>query len=306
MARVSVIIPVYKVEKYIKQCVDSVLNQSFRDIEIILVDDGSPDDCGSICDSYAETDERVRVIHQKNMGLSAARNAGIEAAVGEYLMFVDSDDWVEQNFCKVPYELAEAHGADLVMFCSTERLQNCGMPADGIKTEEEALWIIATPCGVGVAAWNKLYHRSIFESIRYPVGRYYEDSAVIADVIHTAKRIYYSKAQLYNYRHRRGSITMSRNEKVCTDHYEMTMLRAESMRKLGYSEVSAIVAEKAMWKYILNYGSKGEHSREFIQYFSELKAPPAFFGRRAAIMMKLIVKMPFMADFASAVKKIIR
>ena len=115
---VSVIVPVYRVEAYLEQCVDSLLGQTLERIEIILVDDGSPDSCGAICDRYAAADPRVRTIHRENGGLSASRNTGIEAAAGEYLMFVDSDDWVESDYCGLPWELARTSGADLVMFQS--------------------------------------------------------------------------------------------------------------------------------------------------------------------------------------------
>ena len=102
---VSIIVPIYKVEKYLKQCLDSILNQTYENIEIILVDDGSPDNCGKICDEYASNDKRIRVIHKENGGLSSARNAGLDVATGEYISFIDSDDYVSENFIKRLYDL---------------------------------------------------------------------------------------------------------------------------------------------------------------------------------------------------------
>lgn len=112
---VSVIAPVYNVEKYIDRCIKSVLGQTLRDIELILVDDGSPDDCGKICDGYAATDSRIKVIHKENGGVSAARNDGLSIATGEYVIFVDSDDWVEPDACEVMYQSAKNNNADIVI-----------------------------------------------------------------------------------------------------------------------------------------------------------------------------------------------
>ena len=111
---VSVIVPIYKVEKYLNKCVDSIINQSYKNLEIILVDDGSPDKCGEICDKYAEKDSRVKVIHKENGGLSDARNAGIDIAKGDYLLFVDSDDWITSNICEVLIKNANDNLSDII------------------------------------------------------------------------------------------------------------------------------------------------------------------------------------------------
>ena len=116
MPHVSVIVPVYNVEEYLRKCIDSIVAQTLKDIEIILVDDGSTDGSGTICDEYASQDKRVRVVHKINGGLSSARNTGIEAASAPFLMFIDSDDWVEPNFCEKPYLAAKNNNADLVLF----------------------------------------------------------------------------------------------------------------------------------------------------------------------------------------------
>lgn len=115
MAQISVIVPVYKTEQYLRACVDSILHQSYSNLEVILVDDGSPDNCPQICDDYAQRDERVRVIHQNNAGVAAARNAGLDAACGEYITFVDSDDWIDPDMYAGMMEMAKAHDCDVVM-----------------------------------------------------------------------------------------------------------------------------------------------------------------------------------------------
>lgn len=112
-AKISIIIPVYKVEPYLRQCLDSVVNQTYKNLEIILVDDGSPDNCGAICDEYAKKDERIRVIHKRNEGLPAARNEGIRAATGEWLAFVDSDDWCELDYYEKLIDAVKGHEADI-------------------------------------------------------------------------------------------------------------------------------------------------------------------------------------------------
>ena len=133
---VSVIVPVYNVEPYLHRCVDSLTGQTLTDIEIILVDDGSTDGCGRICDEYAAADPRVRVVHQENAGLSEARNAGIDRARADYLMFVDSDDWVEKDYCRIPWEIARSQQADLVMFQFRE-LRNGGKRSGVIPSRRE-------------------------------------------------------------------------------------------------------------------------------------------------------------------------
>ena len=165
---VSVIVPVYKVEPYLERCLDSLVAQTLKEIEIIVIDDGSPDRCGEICDAYAAKDARFRVVHQENRGLSAARNAGIELARADYLMFVDSDDWVEPEFCRLPYEAAVEHGAELVMFSyeKTDGSRGRVCPQgfeEGAKDRVTALKMLLH--GVGMVAWNKFYHKKLFSDI---------------------------------------------------------------------------------------------------------------------------------------------
>ena len=153
---ISIIVPVFKVEHYLRKCIDSLLAQTMREIEIILVDDGSPDRCPEICDEYARKDQSIKVIHQQNRGISAARNAGLAAASGEYIMFVDSDDWVEPDFCRIPYETAESKGADMVIFsCIRHEGEVSGRTRTGNSgnmTKQEAMSKLAQ--GVRFTVWN--------------------------------------------------------------------------------------------------------------------------------------------------------
>lgn len=214
---ISVIVPVYRVEKFLPQCIESVLNQTFTDFELILVDDGSPDRCPAICDEAAERDARVRVIHQANAGLSAARNAGIEAAHGAWLSFVDSDDYIAPHFCEKLYQAAQRTNADCVM-CSVQNVDESGKlidsalmrVADEVKTGQEVLRKIGrddvTPY---LTAWNKLYRRKLFNTLRYPAGRQNEDVFVFAELFCQVQRAVCVAEPLYFYRKRIGSIMNS-------------------------------------------------------------------------------------------------
>ena len=213
---ISVVIPVYKVEAYLTACVESVLAQTYQNIEIILVDDGSPDRCPQMCDEFAARDSRIRVIHKQNGGLSSARNAGIDAAQGAYLAFLDSDDlWTPVFLDRLHTALTEAD-ADFAV-CLFQRFQ--GEPPKGLpesaQTEElsqreafECLFNIRNENMV--VAPNKLYRRHLFASIRYPVGKLHEDEAVIHEVIGGAERIAWVEEAHYLYRQAPNSITTAK------------------------------------------------------------------------------------------------
>ncbi len=206
MPEISVIVPVYKVEQFLHRCVDSILRQSFYDFELILVDDGSPDGCGAICDEYAEADNRIHVIHQENGGLSAARNTGIDYVMktsdSHWIAFVDSDDWVHPDYLKILYNTAKQTSC---------KLSACGF----FKTEGEPFPEVrdmAAQClsaddyycgqihgGVTAVAWNKLYHRSLFKKLRYPIGKLHEDEFTTYQAVYEAGRIGVTSVQLYAY-----------------------------------------------------------------------------------------------------------
>ena len=183
----SIIVPVYKVENYLPKCIDSILAQTFTDFELILVDDGSPDDCPALCDAAAEKDARVRVIHQKNGGLSAARNAGLDAARGAWIGFVDSDDYIAPEMYEVLYQAVQSTGADLAL-CDYAEVDEAGAPcqsmhvslSEGELTGQE---LLKRASGLMVQlAWNKLYRRAIFTQRRYPEGKLNEDLFLIPEV----------------------------------------------------------------------------------------------------------------------------
>ena len=180
---ISIIVPVYKVESCLRQCLDSICAQTLREIEIILVDDGSPDNCGKICDEYAARDSRIRVIHQKNGGLSAARNAGIAVARADILGFVDSDDWIEPDMFALLYHDLVKEEADIAVcgkFCHKNgTVTPLGDGTYCVLSGCGAIRMLYQQDGVGRVVWNKIYRRSLFDEIRFPVGRIYEDNFVI-------------------------------------------------------------------------------------------------------------------------------
>ena len=212
----SIIVPVYKVESYLPKCIDSILAQTFTDFELILVDDGSPDNCPALCDAAAAKDARIRVIHQKNGGLSAARNAGLDVARGEWIGFVDSDDYIAPEMYEALYKAVQSTGADLAL-CDYAEVDETGAlcPPMHISLAEQVfagreLLKNATDTMIQ-PAWNKLYRRAIFAQLRYPEGKLNEDLFLIPEVcLQIQKAVVVPKA-LYYYVQRGGSI-MSGNK----------------------------------------------------------------------------------------------
>lgn len=237
---ISIIVPVYKVEPYLRRCVDSILNQTFENLEIILIDDGSPDFCGNICDEYAEKDKRIKTIHKLNGGLSSARNAGLDICKGDYIMFVDSDDWVEPNFCEAALQLALTKKVDCVAFGYYEHQDNKRIPFHTnqpriIGTEEAIIHLIRIDEVIFNLAWNKIYHRRLFDNLRYPVGRLYEDQGTTYKAFIRAEKIYVSDLVLYNYDRREDSITGSKNiSRLVNDKFDSWCERLEVFK--NYSQ----------------------------------------------------------------------
>lgn len=219
MPAISVIVPVYKVEQFLPACVESILGQTFADFELILVDDGSPDGCGALCDAYAEQDSRVRVIHQKNGGLSVARNSGIAAAKGEYLAFVDADDLVAADYLEQLHTALQQTGADMAL-CAVEDVNEDGSalssPSVTAPTTEgmfRGKELLAEFFGANstcyTVAWNKLYRRELWQKLRYPEGLIHEDDAVAHRLFAACEQVVCLAAPLYRYRLRQGSICRS-------------------------------------------------------------------------------------------------
>lgn len=226
---ISVIVPVYKVEKYLKRCIESIQKQTYQNLEIILVDDGSPDRSGEICDEYAKTDARIKVVHKPNGGLSDARNAGLSICTGELIGFVDSDDYIAPNFFEKLYQYKMEHHAEISV-CNYVRFQ--GETVSDTKTEpksvkvwkgKEALENIYGSYGhlLSACVWNKLYDADLFENLRFPVGMKNEDEYILPRLIDKAETMVYAEEGLYYYYINEGSITEDSGYLMSDDVYKI-------------------------------------------------------------------------------------
>ena len=218
-ALISVIVPIYNVEKYLAKCIDSIIEQSYDNLEIILVDDGSPDRCPQICDTYAKKDSRIRVVHRKNGGLSAARNNGIDIASGDYIMFVDSDDYINPLMVEILYNNLKEKNADMSI-CNvetfTEEYEAVHNIRKGNKTIKKGVVkgkeilqkkLFEENNWVWVVAWNKLYKKALFDDVRYPEHKIHEDEYVIHSLLLQCDRVSCVDGALYYYLVRNDSIT---------------------------------------------------------------------------------------------------
>ena len=215
MDKISVVVPVYNVEKYLEKCLNSIINQTYKNIEIIVVDDGSTDSCGQLCDEYAIMDKRIIVIHKKNGGLSDARNVGIDNATGKFICFIDSDDYVESNMIEKLYSVCKETNSDIC--CCGKFIENTSNTKISnskdffICSSEEALERMLTINDIETSAWDKIYKTSLFKNndIKYPVNEIYEDMSTTYKVIDKAEKICHIPIPLYHYVIRNDSISHS-------------------------------------------------------------------------------------------------
>lgn len=253
MIKLSIIVPVYNVKPYLHDCVDSILAQTFRDFELILVNDHSPDDCGTICDQYTQQDSRIRVIHRKsNGGLSAARNTGIDAAKGEFIAFVDSDDHIGKNFFQramnllTPYEEGEIDIAEMPVEVHYNTSQ--GYMYGNLQQNDTALpspqsWTIWLAQN-GLAhtyAWNKVYRRYLFDSLRFPEGHLFEDICTIPRLMKKSKGVIFCGAttpdERYFYRQRQHSITVTTAYRGLSDALHHHLWVMDEIYSPSYKEI---------------------------------------------------------------------
>lgn len=251
----TVIVPVYKVEPYLRRCLDSIINQTYKNLEIVLVDDGSPDNCPAICDEYAKKDKRIKVIHQKNKGLSGARNAGLDVATGDYIAFVDSDDWIELNTYEVVIQKMNQEKLDLVAFGFiyedlnesnfVETIDDVDEFIDKIMCDEEYCCV-----------WRFVYRNKIFNNLRFEVGALYEDSLVVADVFWKIDSLGLVSSCFYHYAHENaGSIMHCSKENI----RKFVMFRVfqknayyckEHNRLQAYETIVAKIYRLGLWCYM--------------------------------------------------------
>lgn len=278
---ISVIVPVYNVEKYIRRCVDSILSQTYSKIEIILVDDGSTDSSGIICDQYADENENVAVIHKKNGGLSSARNAGLDVANGKYIGFVDSDDWIKNTM----YSNLLLGLINTGSQCST-----CGvLISDGIHSKKydsignkkifsrnDAIIEILMERNIDVSACNKLYQANLFNGIRYPVGENNEDAAIILDILDRITSIVHVGTDEYFYFQRANSISNTISKNNLINQYEHAIKMHSHVRErypqlAEYSEFYIYMQLISIERKIIKMRKNKELYGMYIQYYKTLK-----------------------------------
>lgn len=242
---ISVIVPVYNVEHYLDQCICSIINQSYKELEIILIDDGSEDLSGSLCDRWREKDNRIKVLHQINQGLAVARNIGIKMSEGNYIVCVDSDDYISKKMVEDLYIEAVTSNADIVA-CRTEC---CNEDGKMIKTQEnlsskkeycgkeQLKALFMNNSGVTTTAWGKLYKKRLFEKIEYPAGKYHEDIYTTYKLLALSKKTCIISSSCYVYRQVSKSITHSAFQKQHMDYLYACKERAEYV-KSNYPEFS--------------------------------------------------------------------
>lgn len=213
---ISIVVPIYKVEKYLEKCIDSIINQDYKNLEIILVDDGSPDRCPQTCDEYANKDERIKVIHKENGGLSDARNAGIKVATGKYIAFIDSDDYVTENYISTLLYTIKKYDADISACNYIKLYEDSGIEKVKPKTNEDLVMtnieamkdLFTLPNNSDVVAWNKLYKTSLFtqNNIEFPKGKLHEDNFTTYKLYYYSNKVVFTNVPCYYYLQRKDSI----------------------------------------------------------------------------------------------------
>ena len=248
---ISVIVPIYKVQDYLDRCVQSIVNQTYKNLEIILVDDGSPDDCPRICDEWAKKDQRIKVIHKENGGLSDARNFGLDHATGDYIGFLDSDDKVFNNIYERLYLMIKENDSDMAMCSYLRSDEDLNNEELSIKTYNiKEIYDDIMLDKINAHVWDKLYKKECFDDIKFPYGLHFEDLAIFYKMAFNMKKITISNEQLYYYR-------VDRNDSITQDN-KNSLFNGVCIAK--------IYREKTDFAYINNINVKKEVLNMSIKY----------------------------------------
>jgi len=253
--KISVIVPIYNVEKYLERCIESIIGQTYQNLEIILVDDGSPDNCGKICDAYMKKDERIKVIHKENGGLSDARNAGQKIATGEYISFIDSDDYIDKDMYQYMIEEMKRANAEIAICGTKIEFENGKMiiksnPIDEVLDSREAIIKMNSFSSFNMSVWNKLYKKNIVENIEFPFGKKSEDYYVMFRYFDKANKIILLKEAKYHYIQRENSI--SRGKNISEDYIEGSEKQQEFIRE-KYPDIEFVGNTAYAFSYIAVY-----------------------------------------------------
>lgn len=225
-ALISIIVPVYNVEKYLEKCIESIINQTYKNLQIILVDDGSKDNSGKICDEFKLKDNRIEVIHKTNGGLSDARNAGLKIAKGDYIGFVDSDDYIEKDMFETLVGLIEKNNADISIVSFYEIYNNLIIGVRNSKelielSKIEAIRELLIDNRIQSYAWNKLFKKELFKDLEFPVNKNFEDIATTLLLFEKADKVVLYEEPKYYYQRRDDSIVGIRNYKTYKDYLDV-------------------------------------------------------------------------------------
>lgn len=281
---VSVIVPIYNVEQYLERCIKSIQNQTYKNLEIILVDDGSPDKCGEICDRYEKEDSRIRVVHKVNGGLSSARNAGIEVANGEFFMFIDSDDCIASNTVERLYSICGDSNKEIdIVICGYKRFSKDGEIStidSSIKNnisiigKDDAMSRIYSHGVKYVVAWNKMYRRTLFTNVRYKEGKLNEDEFTTYKLYGNANKIAEIDDLLYFYFYNGNSITTNEKYMISQDLYEAFDECIEYYKENNYEKALKVIKKAYLDRIIsrckMAYElrpAKEEYCRELLNFY---------------------------------------
>ena len=302
---ISVIVPVYNVQTYLEKCLNSIINQSYKDLEIILVNDGSTDGCGDICNKYAILDKRIKVIHQKNAGLSDARNSGLKIATGEYIAFLDSDDWVDKELYETLYNEINRHDADIAIcrykYSYNEQEELVKLGNSEIYSNLEILESMYTKdYGQIIVAWNKLYKREVFQNMYYPKGKIHEDEFLTPFILYKAKKIVFVEDELIYYRQTNNSImnskfSINRLDKLEALAYRMSFFKKEGLKSL-YDKTVIAKLECIMEYYYIIVNSDIIDQREkeiFIEILNNRLKEDASFRFKSLPLKQSLKKLIF-------------
>lgn len=297
---ISVIIPIYNVERYLRRCVDSVIRQTYENLEIWLVDDGSTDGSGRICDEYSNLDKRIKVIHQNNIGLSGARNSALDRMTGQYVYFVDSDDFIRDNTIQHLFDAMVEEKADMVIAHLEEGNQDsfssqsvsCDSATVISMGRDDAIKALFSDNykGIMVPAWGKLYRSELLTNIRFPIGKIHEDEFVAHEILFKCKIIAISDAVLYYHFRRSGSITNETYSIRNLDAVEAVLQRCEFFREKGDRTMYFLAVRdylrRVQWhyysikKHLIEHKEEAEVIREqYKKYYHDIEVEMTFSDR---------------------------
>lgn len=295
---ISVVMPVYNVEPYLRRCIKSVCEQTYSPLEIILVDDGSTDNCGTICDEAANEDKRIKVIHKANGGLSDARNVGVKAATGEYVTFIDSDDSIDAEMIGYLYYLIQKYGTDMSLCSHTvvfegEKKSVLGKGGEECLPAETCIRKMLYHQDVDTSAWAKLYKREIFSDIAYPVGKQFEDIGTTYKTFIKSKMVACGYRSLYNYYVRKSSIVRSSFSEKKLDLLEMTDAMGREVQKKYPSLEKAVLRRRLYARFstlnqMENVSGYDKEKHEIINFIRE-NASKVFWDASAPLRDKLAI-----------------